>query len=83
MAGLWSHHIIDPRTGKPSQSGVVSATVWAQTAARAETIAKAALILGPQEGMKLFEGHGVQGLMVLDDGNVLRTAEFPEVQRVA
>lgn len=84
MAGSWSHHLIDPRTGKPAQSGVVSATVTAQLAARAEIIAKTALILGPKDGLEFIENQaGAQGLMVLEDGSLLRTAAFPEVERVA
>ncbi len=40
------HHLIDPRTGLPSESGVRSATVIAPEAVQAEAWAKAALISG-------------------------------------
>ena len=39
-------HILDPRTGQPA-SGVLSATVLADTAAEADALATAAYILGP------------------------------------
>ena len=45
------HHLIDPRTGAPSETGIVQATVWAPTCALAEIAAKRSLLegeLGPQ-----------------------------------
>lgn len=40
------HHIIDPRTGRPSTSDIAAATVVADTALAAETCAKTALVSG-------------------------------------
>ena len=40
------HHIIDPRTGAPTDSPVVQATVWAPTCAEAEVLATWALLRG-------------------------------------
>ena len=41
-------HILDPRTGQPA-SGVLSATVLADTAAEADALSTAAYILGPKK----------------------------------
>ncbi len=41
------HHLIDPRTGLPSQSGLEEVSVVAATGCDAEVVAKAALLLGP------------------------------------
>ena len=79
--GRERHHLIDPRTGQPSRSGVVSVTVVADSVARAEILTKAALILGPEEGLRFLDRQpGVAGLLVLDDGRSLCTAGFHEVQ---
>lgn len=43
---LPAHHIIDPRTGAPARTPVVSATAIAATAAEAEAAAKTVLIRG-------------------------------------
>ncbi|MGZ8629484.1 MAG: FAD:protein FMN transferase [Actinomycetota bacterium] len=40
------HHVIDPRTGAPSATGVVQATVWAPTCAEAEIASTVALLEG-------------------------------------
>ncbi|HAT03508.1 MAG TPA: hypothetical protein DCS29_01885 [Candidatus Magasanikbacteria bacterium] len=47
-AGKW-HHIIDPRTGLPSQSDIVSATVCARSVTDADVYAKTAVILGSRQ----------------------------------
>jgi thiamine biosynthesis lipoprotein len=108
LSGSPGHHLIDPRSGKPAESGVVSATVIADSAARAEVLAKVALILGPEAGIELIEGQpedngprvafvldpeagiqvinsqpGVQGLLVLAGGQVIRTSGFKEVLSAA
>ncbi len=40
------HHLIDPRTGLPSRSGLDEVSVVAESALRAEIVAKTALLLG-------------------------------------
>lgn len=64
------HHLIDPRTGRPSTSPVVAASVVAGSAWLAEGYAKAALLAGPEEGIELLEAGGVAGLVVSDGGRL-------------
>lgn len=45
-AGEALHHLIDPRTGRPSDSRVLTATIIAPDAVQAETWAKAGLLSG-------------------------------------
>lgn len=75
-----SHHLIDPRTGRPATTDVVQATVLASGAAVAEAYAKSAVILGSAAGLDLLDRAGVAGaILLLDDGRVLalpRTSAF-------
>jgi thiamine biosynthesis lipoprotein len=57
------HHILDPRKGSPANS-VASVTVVAPTAMLADALATAAFVLGPQEGIRLFDRLDVDGLIV-------------------
>ena len=41
------HHLIDPRTGLPAETGLTEVSVIAASATDAEIVAKAALLLGP------------------------------------
>jgi FAD:protein FMN transferase len=68
------HHLIDPATGRPSRSGVAAAVVVAGEAARAEVLAKAALIAGPEAGAALLDASGATGLLILGSGEVRRCA---------
>ena len=61
------HHVIDPRTGAPSETGIVQATVWAPTCAQAE-IASTVALLGGTSGAALRAS-----LLVCEDGTVYRS----------
>ena len=65
VGGAVSHHLIDPRTGRPAQTDVIQATVVADTALRAEALAKAAVIAGSVEGFALLERARVRGAVLL------------------
>ena len=75
------HHLIDPRTGLPGNGDVISATVVADSVARAEVLAKTALLLGSVEGPAFLAAQqGMNWMLVLANGNVNRSAGLPEVQ---
>ncbi len=59
------HHVIDPRTSHPARTGVVQATVWADTCTDAEILSKWALLSGPRVLREL------PAVLVMEDGRVL------------
>jgi thiamine biosynthesis lipoprotein len=72
--GVEQHHIIDPRTGQPARTDVLSATVVAPDGPSAEMAAKVALILGSRAALAWLDARPtLAGLLVLDDGRVLHT----------
>ncbi len=68
-----AHHIVDPATGMPADTGVVAAIVTGRRAAMAEAIAKAALIVGLESGCDLIAATGHDGWLVAADGTLLAT----------
>jgi thiamine biosynthesis lipoprotein len=70
------HHIVDPRTGAPAND-IASVTVIAPSAMVADTLATAAFVLGPVDGMSLLERHGVQGLIVTPELERFSTSDMP------
>jgi thiamine biosynthesis lipoprotein len=84
-ARLWetgdtvAHHLIDPATGRPAWTGVLTATAVAPTAAEAEARAKAALLAGPLQGRALLRRHG--GVLVREDGRATVVDPAPRVRR--
>jgi thiamine biosynthesis lipoprotein len=73
----WQHHILDPRTGQPAQTDVLTVTIIAPTACEAEMAAKVVLILGSQAGLQWLEAHpSFAGLLILEEGRILRSRRF-------
>jgi FAD:protein FMN transferase len=72
--GADRHHLIDPATGRPAATPVVSVTTIAAEGWQAEVLSKAAFLAGPAEGLALLEAHGAQGLVIDEDGLVHETA---------
>jgi thiamine biosynthesis lipoprotein len=72
-----AHHLIDPRTGLPANTDVLSATVIAASAFRAEVAAKVIVLLGASAGLAWIEARaGLAALVVLEDGTILRSSQF-------
>jgi FAD:protein FMN transferase len=69
-------HIRDPRAGAAPDS-VASVTVVAPGAMLADALGTAAFVLGPVEGLRLFERQGVEGLIVAASLERVETAGFP------
>ena len=72
--GVWQHHLLDPRTGRPAQTDVLSVTVMGPSTVEAEVAAKVVLILGSEAGLAWLAAHpALTGVLVLADGQVLNT----------
>ncbi len=62
-------HTIDPRTGYPVTHDLLSATVVAPTAAEADALATACMVLGPEGAKALIEGRpDLEGYLIMADG---------------
>lgn len=77
--GVRYHHVIDPRTGRPADSGLVSATVVCENGVWADALATACCVMGAERALALREGLAdtmAFDLIVVDtDGNVRYTCE--------
>ncbi len=73
IGGRPYHHIIDPRTGFPAKSGLVSVTLVGEDGARLDALATAAMVLGAEESAALLAAQGIEAVLVTDGGQVLIT----------
>jgi len=71
--GRTYHHLIDPRTGAPAESNVLTATVVAESAVKAEAWAKAALISGTMPNLPT--------LFVRQDGSLISNSAFAQLRK--
>lgn len=79
--GVWQHHILDPRTGHPADTDVLTATVIAPDARAAEVAAKVALILGSADGLAWIDARrDVAGLLIMEDGTVLKSRHLADYE---
>jgi thiamine biosynthesis lipoprotein len=79
QSGQLRHHIIDPNSGLPVATDVVSATVVAPNAIEAEAAAKSVLIRGSIEGLHWLNSHpDLAGLLILEDGQILYSDRIHE-----
>ena len=62
-------HIIDPRTGYPTQSPTVSATVVASTCVEADALATACMVLSPSEALDMIERANARVVLVVADNS--------------
>ena len=77
--GRPAHHLIDPRSGRPSLSSVAQVTVVADEGWRAEVWAKAAFLAGASRARSTLEEAGVSGVVIVGNGDVSETADLAEV----
>ena len=78
------HHIIDPKTGKPAESGLVSVTVVCGDGAWADALSTACFVLGEAGSLALRDTLAaeknlrIELILVTDDGHVRYTAGLAE-----
>ncbi len=77
--GVRYHHILDPKTGKPSGKSI-SATVWTTTAMDADALSTTLFVLGPERGIELARRLGtVEALFFYERNGRVETAMTPGI----
>ena len=72
--GVRYHHILDPKTGYPAQSGLTSVTVVTKdSGALSDALSTACFVLGLSEGVRLLKQFDAQGIFITREGTVCVT----------
>lgn len=78
-------HLLDPRTGYPAESGLVSVTVWCPPemdakypGALSDGLATACFVLGVEDSMGLLESYGAEALFIDENGVITVTDGLKE-----
>ena len=79
--GVGYHHILDPRTGMPADSDVISATVKTENALTGEWLSTLAVLLGSEKIPEYFEKTPgfIGAVLVLENGELI---EFGDIKLV-
>ncbi|MFA6309338.1 MAG: FAD:protein FMN transferase [Clostridia bacterium] len=71
--GVRYHHIIDPRTGKPAQSGLLSVTLVCDNSVDADALSTAVFVLGIEKSIGLLKKYEADAIFATEDCNVFVT----------
>ena len=67
------HHILDPATGFPAQSGLLSATIISQDDVLADALSTALFVMGPDKAAAYWQGSkdAFEMVLVTEDHRIL------------
>jgi thiamine biosynthesis lipoprotein len=80
--GVRYSHVLDPRTGRPIVHELVSVTVADRSAMRADALATALLVLGPEDGLRWAEDRGIAALFVRRNADSFVDAATPAFEKL-
>ena len=68
--GVRYHHILNPSTGYPAESGLISVTVVTENGLLSDGLSTACFVLGLAKGMELIESYPAEAVFIDDNCNV-------------
>ncbi len=75
--GVTYHHILDPNTGYPANTGLVSATVYCGgSGALSDALSTACILLGQEDAIALLESYGAGGVFITTENEVIVTGSL-------
>ena len=74
--GIIYHHILDPRTGKPSESGLKSVSIISKDGTLADALSTSLFIMGEEKAVKYWKenGNDFDILLMTNDNRLLVSA---------
>ena len=72
--GVKYHHIIDPKTGYPARSGVISVTIVSEDGAMADGLSTSLFVMGVDKGAEYWRSHeGFDAVFITEDKRIYVT----------
>lgn len=77
--GVRYHHILDPGTGYPARSGLVSVTVVSPSGALTDILSTACFVLGAEKGAQLCKEFGCEAVFLDENNGVTVTPGIADI----
>lgn len=73
--GVRYHHIFDPETGRPADSGILSVAVWTNNGSVADALSTALFVMGEEAAMDFYRSGEVdfEAVIITEDGEIILT----------
>ena len=71
--GVTYHHILDPDTGYPAESGLLSVTVWSSSGALSDALSTACFVLGMEDSLPVLEQFDSGAVFITQDHQIYVT----------
>ena len=74
------HHILNPKTGYPSDSGLISTTIIADLSVDADVLSTSTFVLGLDKGRSLVESlEGVEAIFITNNKEIFITSGLKDI----
>lgn len=76
--GVTYHHILDPDTGYPAESGLVSVTIWSSSGVLSDALSTACFVLGMEGSLPVLEEFNSGAVFITEDHEIYVTANLAD-----
>lgn len=80
--GVTYHHILDPKTGYPADTGLVSVTVHCDSGALSDALSTTCILLGLERSLPLLESYGAGAVFITTDHQVIVTESIRDALEI-
>ncbi len=71
------HHLLDPATGWPKDTGLSGVTIFTDSSADADALSTIVFLMGENEGLAFLKSIGnTQALLIREDGSIISTEDL-------
>ena len=71
--GVTYHHLLDPDTGYPAESGLLSVTVWSGRGTLSDALSTACFVLGLEDSLPVLEQFDSEAVFITEDHQIYVT----------
>ena len=76
--GVTYHHLLDPDTGYPADTGLLSVTVWSDSGVLSDALSTACFVMGMEDSQPLLEEFAQGAIFITEDHQIYVTESLKD-----